>query len=319
MADEKAKRDFSDILKHLNSKFDITDCKWKEHKLFEIKFRIQIRVDSDDYNLYCDEWVNKFSHVTNTVWVNKISNTGPKVKFRKQYQCWPYREKEVKNELLFDARKCRGTLDVKILGESSYTKKKNKHMRLGLNGLVKINFQHLHLVDTNKDCSFFVHYCEPLPDVPRPIHQSNEKLPELVAKMVEKAAITSQKAAEKVEEVLKKQRIRTGQNLGESNAAVQMHQAISYDQIPQEINVTQSKYDGIAQVIVNVPPDPISDKVFYLQHVTFDSATQSIIEEMIPVSEASFPNMSGQHLIQMQLPQLPNPQACISNQIVNQF
>ncbi|KAF7266856.1 hypothetical protein GWI33_019880 [Rhynchophorus ferrugineus] len=240
MADEKAKRDFSDILKHLNSKFDITDCKWKEHKLFEIKFRIQIRVDSDDYNLYCDEWAR---------------------------------------------RKCRGTLDVKILGESSYTKKKNKHMRLGLNGLVKINFQHLHLVDTNKDCSFFVHYCEPLPDVPRPTHQSNEKLPELVAKMVEKAAITSQKAAEKVEEVLKKQRIRTGQNLVESNAAVQMHQAISYDQIPQEINVTQSKYDGITQVIVNVPPDPISDKVFYLQHVTFDSATQSIIEEMIPVSE----------------------------------
>lgn len=140
MADEKAKRDFSDILKHLNTKFDITDCKWKEQKLFEIKFRTQIRVDSDDYNSYCDEWVNKFSHVTNTVWVNKISNTGPKVKFRKQYQCWPYREKEVKNELLFDARKCRATLDVKILGDSSYTKKKNKHMRLGLNGLVKVPF-----------------------------------------------------------------------------------------------------------------------------------------------------------------------------------
>lgn len=103
---------------------------------------------------------------------------------------------------------------------------------------------------------------------------------------------------------------------------MQIHQGISYNQIPHEINIAESKYnikDNVSQVIVNMPPEQNSDKVYYVQHVMFDSATQSIIEEMIPVSEASFSNVSGQHLIQMQLPPLQNTQTCITNQIVNQF
>jgi hypothetical protein len=80
-----------------------------------------------------------FSEVTNTVWAKKISNTGPKIRFRKQYQCWTQGGKVVQKELLFDARRCKGTLDIKVLTDNPFTRRKNKHIRLGLNVVVKVS------------------------------------------------------------------------------------------------------------------------------------------------------------------------------------
>ncbi|XP_030760607.1 uncharacterized protein LOC115885740 [Sitophilus oryzae] len=322
MAEDKAKSDFSDIMKNLNSKFDITDCKWSQNKSFEIKLRTQIRVESEDYNSHCDEWVEKFSRVTNTVWVHKISNTGPKVKFRKQYQCWTYDKMPVKNELLFDARKCRATLDVKFFGDNTYSKKKNKFTRLGLNALIRINSQHLHPVDTVKDFAFFVHHCKPLSEAPKQvIPSSNDKLPQLVAKMVKQAAATSQKAAERAEETLKKQRIDTmDQQPSEQPCdTAQVSQNVQYEQLPQEINTLDPKYEirnSLPQVIINQPPVQHNDnRVYYVQQLLYDSTTQTIIEEVIPVSDPNISNVSGQHIIQMQMPQVVNiPQVYNVNQ-----
>lgn len=138
MADDLAKSNFNDVLTHLKRKFEITDSRWTAYKSYELKLRTQILIEHEDYNKYCDLWVDEFSYVTDTVWVHKISNTGPKVKFRKQYQCWTYQTKEVNKELLFDPRRCRGTLDIKVLGDTSGTKKSNRYLRLGLNVLIKV-------------------------------------------------------------------------------------------------------------------------------------------------------------------------------------
>ena len=100
-----------------------------------------------------------------TIWVKKISNTGPKIRFRKQYQCWTQGSKVVKKELLFDARRCKGTLDMKVLTDTPLTRRKNKHIRMGLNAVVKINFNHLHpVVDIEQPFAFFVHNCAPQPE-----------------------------------------------------------------------------------------------------------------------------------------------------------
>lgn len=137
-AEQLAKSEFSNILGNIDRKYDIMDIKWTENKLFEVKFRTQIPRDSEDFNALCDEWVDLFSEITNTVWAKKISNTGPKIRFRKQYQCWTQGGKVVQKELLFDARRCKGTLDMKVLTDNPFTRRKNKHIRLGLNVVVKV-------------------------------------------------------------------------------------------------------------------------------------------------------------------------------------
>ncbi|RZC40920.1 uncharacterized protein BDFB_002768 [Asbolus verrucosus] len=192
-AEERAKSEFNDILSRIDRKYEIIDVKWTEDKLFEIKFRTQIQRNSEDFNALCDEWVDVFSEVTNTVWAKKISNTGPKIRFRKQYQCWTQGGKVVQKELLFDARRCKGTLDIKVLTDNPFTRRKNKHIRLGLNVVVKINFVHLHQVDTSKRFSFFVHLCDPQPEPPKPVIQPNDRLPQLVAEMVQKGLNASPK------------------------------------------------------------------------------------------------------------------------------
>lgn len=140
-ADSGANTEISEILKRVGRKFDIIHVQWTDEKLFEAKFRTQIPRDNDDFNALCDEWVDLFSEATNTVWAKKISNTGPKIRFRKQYQCWTQGGKVIQKELLFDARRCKGTLDVKVLTDNPLTRRKNKHIRQGLNVVVKVSFE----------------------------------------------------------------------------------------------------------------------------------------------------------------------------------
>lgn len=135
---DRANLEFQQILSRIDRKFEIIHAKWCDQKSFEVKFRTQIPRDSEDFNGLCDEWVEIFSDITNTVWAKKISNTGPKIRFRKQYQCWTYPGKIVNKELLFDARKCKGTLDIKVLTDNPQTRRKNKHIKLGLNVVVKV-------------------------------------------------------------------------------------------------------------------------------------------------------------------------------------
>lgn len=190
--EERANLEFTEILSSLKRNFEIIHVKWTEDKLFEVKFRTQIQRNNDDFNALCDEWVDLFSEQTNTTWVKKISNTGPKIRFRKQYQCWTQEGKVVK-ELLFDARRCRGTLDMKVLTDNPATQRKNKHIKLGLNVVVKINFTHLHKVDPTQPFAFYVHKCAPLPEPPKPNIQPNDNLSKLVADMVQKGLNASPK------------------------------------------------------------------------------------------------------------------------------
>lgn len=139
--ESQAHTEFFQILSGLNRKFEIIHAKWSEDKLFEVKFRTQIQRNCEDFNTLCDEWVDLFSESTNTVWAKKISNTGPKIRFRKQYQCWTQGGKVVQKELLFDARRCRATLDIKVLTDNPQTRRKNKHIKMGLNVVVKVSLQ----------------------------------------------------------------------------------------------------------------------------------------------------------------------------------
>lgn len=59
--------------------------------------------------------------------------------------------------------------------------------------IFQINFTHLHKVDTTQPFSFFIHTCEPQPEPPKPIIQSNEKLSQKVAEMVQKGLNASPK------------------------------------------------------------------------------------------------------------------------------
>lgn len=136
--EEQSKLEFNDILSSLDRKFEIILVKWTNNKDFEIRLRTEINRNSDDFNGLCDEWVDLFSNVTGTVWVKKISNTGPKIRFRKQYQCWTHGTGKIQKELLFDARRCRAVLDMKVLTDTPLTRRKNKHIRMGLNAVVKV-------------------------------------------------------------------------------------------------------------------------------------------------------------------------------------
>ncbi|CAH1998507.1 unnamed protein product [Acanthoscelides obtectus] len=196
-------RDLHQIFTNINRKYEIIQARWEvDSKQYEAKVRTQIPRDNEDFNALCDEWVDLFSEVTDTVWAKKISNTGPKIRFRKQYQCWTHEGKVIQKDLLFDARRCKATLDIKVLTDNPHSSRKNRHVRLGLNVVVKLNFYHLHPVDPTQPFAFFVHKCEPQPDLPKQIIQPNERLPELVAAMVQNAPNISQKAAEKVEMTL---------------------------------------------------------------------------------------------------------------------
>lgn len=65
-----------------------------------------------------------------------------------------------------------------------------------------MNFYHLHPVDTSQPFAFFVHSCEPQAEIPKPIAQSNERLAQLVAAMVQNGPTISQRAAEKAEKCI---------------------------------------------------------------------------------------------------------------------
>ncbi|XP_028131292.2 uncharacterized protein LOC114326995 [Diabrotica virgifera virgifera] len=200
-----AKEDISHILSNINRKFEVQSVKWGEDsKIFDAKIRTQIPRDNDDFNALCDEWVDLFSQVTNTIWAKKTSNTGPKIRFRKLYQCWTGEGTVIKKELLFDRTRCKGSLDLKVLSDNTLSKRKSKHVRNGMNLVVKITFHHLHPVDTSKPQAFFVHNCSPQENVPISPVQPNARLQELVASMVNNGPEISRKAAEKAEKIIAK-------------------------------------------------------------------------------------------------------------------
>lgn len=49
-------------------------------------------------------------------------------------------------------------------------------------------------MDTTKRFAFFVHECKPLPEPPKPVIAPNDKLPQLVAEMVQKGLNATPKA-----------------------------------------------------------------------------------------------------------------------------
>ncbi|XP_057661866.1 uncharacterized protein LOC130897168 [Diorhabda carinulata] len=205
MAEDKAKEDFGHILTKLNRRFEVQLVKWEaDSKIFDIKIRTQIPKDNEDFNTLCDEWVDLFSQITDTVWAKKTSNTGPKIRFRKLYQCWTGEGKIIKKELLFDRTRCKGSLDLKVLSDNPLSKRKSKHVRNGMNLVIKATFQHLHSVDTSATNAFFVHQCCPQQNIPPPPIQPNIRLPQLVANMLNNGPEVSRKAAEKAEKIMAK-------------------------------------------------------------------------------------------------------------------
>ncbi|KAG5894210.1 hypothetical protein JTB14_038380 [Gonioctena quinquepunctata] len=203
MAEDTAKNDFVQILCSIKRNFQIVHTKWdSDSKGFEAKFRTQIPPDNEDYNTLCDEWVDLFSEATDTIWAKKISNTGPKIRFRKQYQCWTGDGKTIKKELLFDPTRCKGTIDIKVLSDSLQSRRKNRHMKQGLNIVVKVNFQHLHKVDMSQSLAFFVHRCLPQEEPPKRIIHPNERLPELIAAMVQNGPSVSEKTAARAKQYI---------------------------------------------------------------------------------------------------------------------
>lgn len=62
--------------------------------------------------------------------------------------------------------------------------------------LFQINFIHLHPVDTLRPYAFFVHVCDPQAEAPKPIMQPNDRLPQLVAEMVQKGLNASPKVVD---------------------------------------------------------------------------------------------------------------------------
>ncbi|KAK5640300.1 hypothetical protein RI129_011111 [Pyrocoelia pectoralis] len=312
---EQAKNDFNSILTSLDRKFDIIHVKWSETKYFESKFRTQIPRNSDDFNTLCDEWVDNFSKVTSTIWVKKISNTGPKIRFRKQYQCWPQTSKEVQKELLFDSRRCKGTLDMKVLTDNPLTRRKNKHIRMGLNVVVKINFTHLHHVNTLQPFAFFVHTCEPQLEAPRPAVQVNsDKLSQRVAEMVQKGLNASPK-------VVNPNLIATNKTIEANDIEVtflETDQVLQHNQLQllnmDSVNLNQTlplhnasdlkvqvqpTLQQLTQVLVSTPQLDISEPLLMCQPaLMFDPA------QVIPVSAHHIPhhfvqvhshNISNQH------------------------
>lgn len=72
-------------------------------------------------------------------------------------------------------------------------------------------------MDTSQAYAFFVHWCNPVADAPKPAAHAIEKVAQLVAKEVQNAAKTSQKAGEKLNETLEKQRIASSDELPSPN------------------------------------------------------------------------------------------------------
>lgn len=298
---EQAKLEFSNILTSVDRKFEIIHVKWTENKLFEAKFRTQISRNSDDFNALCDEWVDQFSKVTTTIWVKKISNTGPKIRFRKQYQCWPQMGKEVQKELLFDARRCKGTLDMKVLTDNPLTRRKNKHIRMGLNVVVKINFTHLHNVDTDQAFSFFVHTCEPQLEPPKPIQVDNDKLSQRVAEMVQKGLNASPKIVntdlqKSLQSELDQKFLETDQILQQNHLQLLNMDSVTLNQVLPIQNASDLKLQvqptlqQLTQVLVGAPQIDISEPLLMCQ-----SALMFDPSQVIPVAAHHIPH----HFVQV--------------------
>ncbi|KAJ8982302.1 hypothetical protein NQ317_001162 [Molorchus minor] len=314
--DDKAKNDFNIILSKINRKFEIIHMKWEsDFKQFEVKLRTQIPRDNEDFNSLCDEWVDLFSNITNTVWAKKISNTGPKIRFRKQYQCWTQGGKIIHKELLFDSTRCKATLDMKVLTDNPLTRRKNKHIRLGLNVVVKINFYHLHPVDITQPYAFFVHNCPPQPDIPRPVTQPNNKLPQLVAAMVQNAANVSQKVAEKAEKCIAERlnndssgtpqkpllitfekatsphlELTNTLNQDQLNETVELFQNIPLQTLENVKFTAPSIQQGTTQFIVGTSQFDMTDHYLMCQPLLFETS------QVIPFSTNGLPS----HFVQIQ-------------------
>lgn len=86
----------------------------------------------------------------------------------------------------------------------------------------QLNFIHLHKVDTTLPYAFFVHNCEPQPEAPKPVAHPNDKLPQLVAEMVQKGL----NAAPKVTPV------------NNNGSAMNMHHTINTPHV-QDVNQMQ--------------------------------------------------------------------------------
>ncbi|CAG9864513.1 unnamed protein product [Phyllotreta striolata] len=278
MAEDIAREDIKNILARLNRKFEVQFVKWQDSKIFEAKIKTQIPQDNEDFSALCDEWVDKFSEVTDTIWAKKTSNTGPKIRFRKQYQCWTGEGKIIKTELLFDRTRCKGSLDLKVLSDNPLSKRKNKNVRLGLNLAVKMTFHHLHQVDTAQPSAFLVHRCSPQQDVPRVPIQPNARLPELVAAVVQKGPEISRKAAEKAEKIMAKLN-HTNQTALDCEATAasnnkQLNVEVIGDPSPDTVESikleTYLSDPQYTQFIVNTPQFDFSDQVFMYQPLVLD-------------------------------------------------
>ncbi|XP_023013468.2 uncharacterized protein [Leptinotarsa decemlineata] len=276
--EEKAKEDFVNILSKTERHFQILHTKWQsDMKTFEAKFRTQIPPDNEDHNFLCDEWVNLFSRITDTVWAMKISNTGPKIRFRKQYQCWTGGGTLVKKELLFDPTRCKGTLDIKVLADNTYSKRTNRQRKLGLNIVVKMNFHHLHEVDTTPPFSFFVHHCLPQQTPPQRPIKPNERLPELVAAMVQSGPSVSRKTAARANEIIGRLDNQNKPNQFVINYEENILQTVAHT---DSSNVEETEPDlGQSTTFQNM--EPVKFDVLG----TYDKCTQFVLNPMNNVSQ----------------------------------
>lgn len=118
-----------------------------------------------------------------------------------------------------------------------------------------MNFYHLHPVDTSQPFAFFVHNCEPQAEIPKPVAQSNERLAQLVAAMVQNGPTISQRAAEKAEKCIarlsQEQKVKSQPLPQIQSQLLPQQQAHQSEPLPQSQQLIQHVSQSQPQLIVS--------------------------------------------------------------------
>uniref|UniRef100_A0A2S2NK50 Uncharacterized protein n=1 Tax=Schizaphis graminum TaxID=13262 RepID=A0A2S2NK50_SCHGA len=124
---------------------------------FSAIIRTTIDQKAESYSLACDKWINLFSNNSKTNWI--VKSTFPNKTnylYRKDYTC-QHSSKNKKTSILTTRnrnKQCQAAIKIVIKKDTIHTRRRDEHLRNGLNTEIQIKFIHTHKLHNAEAYSF---------------------------------------------------------------------------------------------------------------------------------------------------------------------
>lgn len=137
----------TNLFASFNDKYVIVKEHFKSEESYEVVLRVKLPTNESS-SAACDEWKRQFSEKTNTNWIVKETFPHPtNYVYRKVYVCQHHshnksKQKSRKSERYtkYRNRNCEAKIDIKILKDTTDTRKKHKFIKEGLTTIIKVCF-----------------------------------------------------------------------------------------------------------------------------------------------------------------------------------